>query len=189
MNRKCRMSTEGLNGMQASWGHFLILESDIMGATDTRCCEVALGGRQRQSLWLEKHWTGSITPEGTVALLGLSVALLTPLLLKVPHTRVRSDNNPTRRLCRLNRSGSRGKSHWTWGVLIYGRQAPKGSVGRIPGRGECGWEKLYLCHESWQKTMMVLLGLKTMMISACQTHDSVTHRNHRYFQSPFYSCR
>ena len=105
-------------------------------------------------------------PEGTAALLGLSVALVTSLLLQVPHTHVRSDNDPALRLCRLNRSGSRGKSHWTWGVFIYGRQAPKASVGRIPGRGECGWEKLYLFHESWQKTMMVSSGLKTMMISA-----------------------
>lgn len=166
MNRKCRMSTEGLNGMQASWGHFLILESDIMGATDTRCCEVALGGPARDRVlgWRSTGLTAS-PPRGQLHF-WVWVWLCWPHCSCRSHTPVCGLTVTLPRLCRLNRSGGRGKSHWTWGVFIYGRQAPKGSVGRIPGRGECGWEKLYLCHESWQKTMMVSLGLKTMMISA-----------------------
>lgn len=119
MNRERSMSTEGSNGIQASWGHFLTLESGIMGATDTRCCEVALGGpaRDRALGWRSTGLTAS-PPRGLPALLGLSVALLTSLLLKVPHTRAQSNNDPTPPLCRLEKSGSRGKSHWTWGVFI-----------------------------------------------------------------------
>ena len=90
MNRKCRMSTEGLNGIQANWGHFLILESGIMGARDTRCCEVALGGpaRYRALGWRSTGLTAS-PPRGLPALLGQSVALWTSLLLR-SHTPMRS---------------------------------------------------------------------------------------------------
>lgn len=70
MNRECRMSTEGSNGIQASWGHFLILESGIMGATDTRCCEVALGGPARDRALGCRSTGPTASPEGTACTAG-----------------------------------------------------------------------------------------------------------------------